>query len=95
MASIVDPARPRAIHPFHAAMLAGSAPMFLGALLAGGYWNDTVGEDFELTIRIHRHLRERGEPYRIGFVSDPVCWTEVPAGAGSADSGRVYAGTAA
>ena len=34
MASIVDPARPRAIHPFHAAMLAGSAPMFLGALLA-------------------------------------------------------------
>ena len=34
MASIVDPTPPWAIHPFHAAMLAGSAPMFLGALLA-------------------------------------------------------------
>ena len=44
----------------------------------GGYWAQTVGEDFELTLRLHRYLRERGEPYRIAFVSDPVCWTEVP-----------------
>jgi cellulose synthase/poly-beta-1,6-N-acetylglucosamine synthase-like glycosyltransferase len=44
----------------------------------GGYWRDTVGEDFELTIRLHRYLRERGEPYRIAFAADPVCWTEVP-----------------
>jgi cellulose synthase/poly-beta-1,6-N-acetylglucosamine synthase-like glycosyltransferase len=44
----------------------------------GGYWTSTVGEDFELTLRLHRYLRERGEPYRIGFVADPVCWTEVP-----------------
>ena len=44
----------------------------------GGYWKETVGEDFELTIRLHRHLRESGEPYRIAFVSDPICWTEVP-----------------
>jgi len=45
----------------------------------GGYWTETVGEDFELTLRLHRYLRDRGEPYRIAFVSDPVCWTEVPA----------------
>jgi cellulose synthase/poly-beta-1,6-N-acetylglucosamine synthase-like glycosyltransferase len=45
----------------------------------GGYWTSTVGEDFELTLRLHRHLRELGEPYRIAFVADPVCWTEVPA----------------
>jgi cellulose synthase/poly-beta-1,6-N-acetylglucosamine synthase-like glycosyltransferase len=45
----------------------------------GGYSTSTVGEDFELTVRLHRHLRERGEPYRIAFVADPVCWTEVPA----------------
>ena len=43
-----------------------------------GVWTETVGEDFELTLRLHRHLRDRGEPYRIAFVSDPVCWTEVP-----------------
>jgi cellulose synthase/poly-beta-1,6-N-acetylglucosamine synthase-like glycosyltransferase len=61
-------------------IISGAFGLFHRSLVeaAGGYWNDTVGEDFELTIRIHRHLRERGEPYRIGFVSDPVCWTEVP-----------------
>lgn len=46
--------------------------------LVGGYWTDTVGEDFELTMRLHRHLRDRDEPYRIVFATDPVCWTEVP-----------------
>lgn len=44
----------------------------------GGYWTDTVGEDVELVVRIHRYLRERDEPYRIAFVPDPVCWTEAP-----------------
>ena len=44
----------------------------------GGYWTQTVGEDVELVVRIHRHLRARGEPYRITFVPDPVCWTEAP-----------------
>jgi uncharacterized membrane protein len=33
VASIVERARPKAIHPFHAAMLAGSLSLFLGALL--------------------------------------------------------------
>ena len=45
---------------------------------AGGYWTDTVGEDAELVVRLHRHLRERDEPYRIEFVPEPVCWTECP-----------------
>jgi cellulose synthase/poly-beta-1,6-N-acetylglucosamine synthase-like glycosyltransferase len=44
----------------------------------GGYARDTVGEDVELVARLHEHLRERGEEYRIRFVPDPVCWTEVP-----------------
>ena len=45
---------------------------------AGGYATDTVGEDMELVVRLHRHCRERGVPYRISFVPDPVAWTEVP-----------------
>ena len=45
---------------------------------AGGYAHDTVGEDMEVVTRIHRTLREQGEPYRISFVPDPVAWTEVP-----------------
>ncbi|MDX6522437.1 MAG: hypothetical protein QOF08_3042 [Gaiellales bacterium] len=45
---------------------------------AGGYWADTVGEDLELTIRLHRHMRDRGREYRIAYAPDPICWTEVP-----------------
>jgi cellulose synthase/poly-beta-1,6-N-acetylglucosamine synthase-like glycosyltransferase len=45
---------------------------------AGGYATDTVGEDMELVVRMHRHLRDRKQRYRIGFVPDPICWTEVP-----------------
>jgi cellulose synthase/poly-beta-1,6-N-acetylglucosamine synthase-like glycosyltransferase len=48
------------------------------ALLAGGYTTGTVGEDMELVVKIHRRLREEKRPYRVEFVPDPVCWTEVP-----------------
>ena len=44
----------------------------------GAYATDTVGEDMELVVRLHRHYRARRIPYRIEFVADPVCWTEVP-----------------
>ncbi|HYE90036.1 MAG TPA: glycosyltransferase family 2 protein, partial [Terriglobales bacterium] len=45
---------------------------------AGGYAADAVGEDLELVLRLHHTLRRRGRPYRVTFVSDPVCWTQVP-----------------
>jgi len=48
-------------------------------LAAGGYRTDTVGEDMELVLRMHGLLRDAGEDYRVVFVADPVCWTEVPA----------------
>jgi cellulose synthase/poly-beta-1,6-N-acetylglucosamine synthase-like glycosyltransferase len=44
----------------------------------GGYRTDTVGEDMELVVRLHRLLRQEKRPYRISFVPDPVCWTEAP-----------------
>ncbi|MCX6139093.1 MAG: glycosyltransferase [Ignavibacteriales bacterium] len=47
-------------------------------LEVGGYKHDTVGEDMELVIRLHRLMRETKRPYRIIFVPDPVCWTEAP-----------------
>lgn len=43
-----------------------------------GYSHGTVGEDMELVIKLHRLYRERKQPYRIEFVAEPVCWTEVP-----------------
>ncbi|TDK58444.1 glycosyltransferase family 2 protein [Bacillus salipaludis] len=45
---------------------------------AGGYKTDTVGEDMELVVRIHRMVKERGLKKKIVYVPDPVCWTEVP-----------------
>lgn len=44
----------------------------------GGYRTDTVGEDMDLVVRLHRKLRREKRPYRITFVPDPICWTEVP-----------------
>jgi len=44
----------------------------------GGYRRDTVGEDMDLVLRLHRRCRERKQRYRIVFIPDPVVWTEVP-----------------
>ena len=44
----------------------------------GGYSHGTVGEDMELVIKLHKHFRRLGKPYRIGFTPEPVCWTEAP-----------------
>ncbi|MFN7921614.1 MAG: glycosyltransferase [Bryobacteraceae bacterium] len=47
-------------------------------LEVGGYRADTVGEDLELVVRLHRFSLDQGRDYRIVFLPDPVCWTEVP-----------------
>jgi cellulose synthase/poly-beta-1,6-N-acetylglucosamine synthase-like glycosyltransferase len=47
-------------------------------LRAGGYAKDSLGEDFEMVIRLHRYIGDHRLPYRLRFVPDPVCWTEVP-----------------
>ena len=45
----------------------------------GGLDAESLAEDAELVVAAHRHHRTEREPYRIVFVADPVCWTEVPA----------------
>ena len=44
----------------------------------GGYRSSAIGEDIDLVVRLHRHLLMTASDYRIGFVPDPVCWTEAP-----------------
>lgn len=44
----------------------------------GGLDEDTVGEDMELVMRLHRYHRDRKIPYRIGYAPDAVSWTECP-----------------
>ena len=44
----------------------------------GGYDSNTDTEDLELVVKLHEHLKRQKTKYRIVFVPDPVCWTEVP-----------------
>lgn len=55
----------------------------------GGYRLDTVGEDMDLVIRLHRNLRQEERDYRIVFVPDPVCWTEAPSDLASLGAQRI------
>jgi cellulose synthase/poly-beta-1,6-N-acetylglucosamine synthase-like glycosyltransferase len=61
-------------------VISGAFGLFSKAavLAVGGYRTDTVGEDMELVVRLHRWARDLKRPYRIVFEPDPVCWTEVP-----------------
>ena len=61
-------------------IISGAFGLFRRSLVEaiGGWYTETVGEDVELVVRLHRYLRDRGEAYRIQFVPDPVCWTEAP-----------------
>jgi len=47
-------------------------------MAVGGYRTDTIGEDMELVVRLHRYHREKRIPYRIRYLPDPICWTECP-----------------
>ena len=45
----------------------------------GGLDPDSMAEDADLVTTLHRHLRRQRRAYRLVFVAEPVCWTEVPA----------------
>ena len=47
-------------------------------IAVGGYAHDTDTEDLELVVRLHESMRQAKRRYRVVFVPDPVCWTEVP-----------------
>jgi cellulose synthase/poly-beta-1,6-N-acetylglucosamine synthase-like glycosyltransferase len=44
----------------------------------GGFDRTAIGEDFDLTIRLQRHFRERCELARIAYDPNPLCWTQAP-----------------
>ncbi|MFI7598043.1 glycosyltransferase [Actinoplanes sp. NPDC049681] len=44
----------------------------------GGMDPDTIGEDAELVVRLHHHLRQAKADYRVIFVAEPVSWSEAP-----------------
>lgn len=44
----------------------------------GGFSQNTVGEDMELVVKLHRYMRDRKRDYRIAYIPEPVSWTEAP-----------------
>jgi cellulose synthase/poly-beta-1,6-N-acetylglucosamine synthase-like glycosyltransferase len=62
-------------------VISGAFGLFRRDILVtvGGFDASCIGEDAELVVRLHRHFRDRREPYRMAFVAEPVSWTEVPA----------------
>ncbi|MGF1584746.1 MAG: glycosyltransferase [Bacteroidales bacterium] len=61
-------------------LISGALGMFdrETVIKCGGYSIETVGEDMELVVRMRRYMSERGEKYKVTYIPDPLCWTEVP-----------------
>jgi cellulose synthase/poly-beta-1,6-N-acetylglucosamine synthase-like glycosyltransferase len=43
-----------------------------------GFSHNTVGEDLDIILKMHRHLSDQKRPFAMRFVPEPVCWTEAP-----------------
>lgn len=61
-------------------ILSGTFSLFNKAavMAVSGYNVKHVSEDMELIIKLHRYHLKNNKPYRIKFISDPICWSEVP-----------------
>lgn len=44
----------------------------------GGLDNKTVGEDFELIVRMRTHMVDLKIPHKIVYIPETLCWTECP-----------------
>lgn len=44
----------------------------------GGYKRNTVGEDMEIVVRIHRYMSQKRRKYSVKFCPEAVCWTQGP-----------------
>lgn len=61
-------------------LISGAFSMFRRAevIEVGGFTRGSLGEDLDMVLKLHKLMLTEKRPYRIGFVTDPVCWTEAP-----------------
>ena len=61
-------------------IVSGAFGLFLrrAVIDVGGFDRTAIGEDMDLTVRLHRYYRTRRQPYRIAFEPRPLCYTQAP-----------------
>jgi cellulose synthase/poly-beta-1,6-N-acetylglucosamine synthase-like glycosyltransferase len=72
-------------------IISGAFGVFRRDLLValGGFSSATLGEDMEMTMRIHHILRPQWKEAHVEFAPDAVCWTEAPGTMGGLRNQRV------
>ena len=48
------------------------------AINVGGYTPGVIGEDMEIIVKMHAFYRKNRLRYKMGYVADAICWTQVP-----------------
>lgn len=44
----------------------------------GGYKTNTIGEDMDIIMKLHKKMLDEKKTYKIKFLADPICWTQAP-----------------
>lgn len=62
------------------ALISGAFGLFRrdAVIEVGGFDGTAIGEDMDLTLRLHRFFRAQRRPARVVFTPIPVCWTQAP-----------------
>ncbi|MBK9479712.1 MAG: glycosyltransferase family 2 protein [Bacteroidetes bacterium] len=47
-------------------------------IACGGYDITTVGEDMELVVKMRIYMHQQKEKYKMVYIPEPLCWTEIP-----------------
>ena len=61
-------------------ILSGTLGMFdrETVIKCGGYYDQTVGEEMELLVRMRRYMAANGKKYKVQYIPDTLCHTDCP-----------------